>query len=137
MIIFIRRISEFSIFPYQHLIIIHYVRRNSHLPKILRTPLPTLNKLYGDFGFSPISSVPAPHWHSPRTEEYNFFRISPYATTYIKQVVRRFWLFINFLRTCTSLALHCAPCQGHACIKPPHFYFHYNPTGFSPCVLYL
>ena len=112
--------------PYQHLPDTHHVRRNIGFPGFLRTPPPTQNKLYGDFGFSSISSVPAPHWHSQRTEEfglspfssvpthprhslrteeYHFFRISPYPTTYIKQVVRRFWLFINFLRTSTSLAL--------------------------------
>ncbi len=60
--------------------------------------------LYGDFGFSPISSVPTPLWHPPRTEEFLFSRFSPYSTTFSKQVVRRFWLFTHFLRTSTSLA---------------------------------
>ena len=40
---------------------------------------------------------------SPHTEEYLFSRFSPYSTTYIKQVVRRFWLFSHFLRTDTFL----------------------------------
>ena len=65
--------------PYQHLTGTHYVRRNPSFPESLRTPLPTLNKLYGDFGFSSIPSVPAPLWHPPRTKKYLFFRISPYC----------------------------------------------------------
>ncbi len=72
-------------------------------PDSLRTPPPTQNKLYGDFGFSLISSVPAPFWHPPRTEEFLISRFSPYSTTFSKQVVRRFWLFTHFLRTSTSL----------------------------------
>ncbi len=89
--------------PYQYLPGTHYIRRNISFPDSLRPPPPTPDKLYGDFGFSPISSVPAPSCPSPRTEEYLFSRFSPYSTTYSRQVVRRFWLFSYFLRTIDSL----------------------------------
>ena len=80
-----------------------HVRRNSSFPDFLRTPPPSPNKLYGDFGFSRISSVPIPSWHPLCTEEYLFSRFSPSSTTYLRQVVRRFWLFSHFLRTSASL----------------------------------
>ena len=44
-------------------------------PDSLRTSPPFPNKLYGDFGFSRISSVPTPLRHPPRTEEYCLSRI--------------------------------------------------------------
>ena len=89
--------------PYPHFNDTHHVRRNSSFPDSLRTPPPTPNKLYGDFGFSLISSVPTHPRLPPRTEEYLFSRFSPYSTTYLKQVVRRFWLISHFLRTSSSL----------------------------------
>ena len=89
--------------PYQYNTYAHHVRRNISFPDSLRTPPPSSNKLYGDFGFSPISSVPTLPWLSLRTEESLFSRFSPYSTTYAKQVVRRFWLISHFLRTSSSL----------------------------------
>ena len=72
-------------------------------PDSLRTPPPIPNKLYGDFGFSLISSVPAPPWLPPRTEEYLFSRFSPYFTTYTKKARTK---VRAFLLNCQSHRIH-------------------------------
>ena len=85
--------------PYQFFAGSHHVRRNFSFSGFLRTPQLTPNKLYGDFGFLLIFSVPALRWRSPRTEEFLFSRFSPYQLITGSHHVRRNFLFPDSLRT--------------------------------------